>query len=161
MVVPLKTNGRPSDGRRVNRADLREEEEFPLQVCFIRLLHLRVPHQKNRRSFQNLVKRIVFREFTVLACQKPLSGKAVSDGSLQVDFSPHGGNVLPAAQILPVKPLLELNTDSPGKDRCKQIMGVLKTLSRNAFIAVLTQCGEGVGEHIIDVLNKNTLIFCH
>ena len=59
------------------------------------------------------------------------------------------------------QPLLQLPGNALCKDSGKQIVDVLKLFRGNALIILLLQHLIGVGEHIVDVLDKNPFVSRH
>ncbi len=78
-----------------------------------------------------------------------------------IQLSTHNGQILPHRHILTVKPLLDLTGNTFFKYRRKEIVYFLKLLTRNVPVVLLLQDLESVGQHIVDVLNKNAFIDGH
>ncbi len=117
--------------------------------------------QKYDCRLQDLIEQVVFREFIVLAGQDPFSGQTILNGASQIDFAPQCRNIIPAAYIFTIKSLLELSSDSFCENRGKEIVQIVKLLFVHIDVFTLSQRGESVREHIIDVLYEYALILCH
>lgn len=82
-------------------------------------------------------------------------------GLWKIQFSPQNRPDFASGNIFPIKPLLQLPGNALCKDGGKQIIDVFKLFRGNALIILLLQHLIGVGEHIVDVLDKNPFVSRH
>lgn len=78
-----------------------------------------------------------------------------------VNFAANSSDRLLLVQILTVKALFQLSTDTLCKNRSKQVMYVLELFSSNILIAALIQSCEGIRKHIVYVFYEDAFIFDH
>ena len=83
------------------------------------------------------------------------------NGLRKIQLPPQNRPGLAAGNIFPIKPLFQLPRDALCKDGGKQIVDVLKLLRGDALIILLLQHLKGVGEHIVDVLDKDPFVSRH
>ena len=83
------------------------------------------------------------------------------NGLRKIQLSPQDRPGLVAGNIFPIKPLLQLPGNTLCKDDGKQIIDVFKLFRGNALIILLLQHLKGIGEHIVDVLDKDPFVSRH
>ena len=120
-----------------------------------------MPQKYHDRGFQDLIQQIVLRKLIKLTGQTLLLFYFVFNCARHINFAAHYRQVCFPVHIFPVESLLELPPDSFGENRREQIMHVLKFLRGDFIVVRLLQSGEGVREHVINILDEYALILCH
>ena len=82
-------------------------------------------------------------------------------GLWKIQLSPQNRPCLASGNIFSIEPLLQLPGNTLCKDGSKQIVDTLKLFRGDALIILLLQHLIGVGEHVVDVLDKDPFVSRH
>ena len=138
-----------------------QKQKHFLQFHLARSRNILVPKQHLQGGFQDLVIQVVLRKLVKGTGDLGLVLDAGLNGLRKIQLSPQNRPGLTSGNIFPIKSLLQLPGNALCKDGSKQIVDVLKLFRGNALIILLLQHLIGVGEHIVDVLDKNPFVSRH
>ena len=130
-------------------------KENRLEACPAPSRHISMQEQSPRSGFEDAVHNGVLGAFVVAAAHPAAAAGTQPHGCCGIDPSPHESEVLLEGLVVAFETTSALGFEALDENGREEVVNVIELLTRQSAVLTGFQSGEGVGEHVVDVLQQH------